>query len=285
MMAGARGGCGHQSQEKTCYKEQIAQSRAKEQKRSARRPDIFLFGPSSTLPHQSSHEMTPPARKRSPVVELVHNLFDWYPSYLSKEERWFLRKLDCSILTFSTLSYFVMRTFLRWQEIVLPKADRENPVGADLDQSNIQNAFVESRSGCVSLLRTHLAPPAHPSSYVSGMQQKLGLVGNDLNYLSIAYYAAYAAGQVPMLLVQTRPRFTRWFLPSLTVVWAILTFCQSCATKPWHLYLIRALVSSEVALDPVAKLTVVATDRSRGVAVVHGHSLCSWILVPSGGAV
>ncbi|KAM0751301.1 MFS general substrate transporter [Meredithblackwellia eburnea MCA 4105] len=87
-----------------------------------------------------------------------------------------------------------------------------------LDQSNITNA------------------------YVSGMREDVGLTGNALNYLNVAYYTAYVVGQIPMLALQSRPKLAPYFLPSLEVVWAILTFAQSRVTKPWHLYLLRALV-------------------------------------------
>lgn len=33
-----------------------------------------------------------------------------------------------------------------------------------------------------------------------------------------------------------------FLLPTLEVIWAILTFCQSRATKLWHIYLLRAMV-------------------------------------------
>jgi ACS family pantothenate transporter-like MFS transporter len=74
------------------------------------------------------------------------------------------------------------------------------------------------------------------------MKEDVGLVGNDLNYLNVAYFTAYVVGQIPMVMLQSRPRLAPYFLPTLEVVWAILTFAQSRVSKPWHLYLIRAMV-------------------------------------------
>lgn len=74
------------------------------------------------------------------------------------------------------------------------------------------------------------------------MKEDLELQPNALNYLNVAYYSAYVVGQIPMMLLQTRPSIAAFFLPSLEIVWAILTFCQARVSKAWHLYLIRALI-------------------------------------------
>lgn len=96
------------------------------------------------------------------------------------------------------------------------------------------------------------------------MKEDVGLEGNALNYLNVAYCkhastwrltllarqltslpladTAYVVGQIPMVALQSRPSLAPYFLPGLEVVWAILTFAQSRASKPWHLYLLRALV-------------------------------------------
>jgi ACS family pantothenate transporter-like MFS transporter len=44
------------------------------------------------------------------------------------------------------------------------------------------------------------------------------------------------------MLLQSRPSIAPYLLPSLEIVWAILTFAQAKVSKTWHLYLLRALV-------------------------------------------
>ncbi|KAK4689630.1 MFS transporter, ACS family, pantothenate transporter, partial [Tremellales sp. Uapishka_1] len=87
-----------------------------------------------------------------------------------------------------------------------------------LDQSNVTNA------------------------YVSGMKEDIGAKGNDLNYFNVAFYTAYVVGQIPLMALQTRPTLAPYFLPTLEIIWAVLTFCQSRVTKPEHLYIVRAFV-------------------------------------------
>lgn len=45
-----------------------------------------------------------PAPRRYKVVQALINVFDWYPSHYSPLERKLLRKLDCSLLVFASLS-------------------------------------------------------------------------------------------------------------------------------------------------------------------------------------
>jgi ACS family pantothenate transporter-like MFS transporter len=51
---------------------------------------------------------------------------------------------------------------------------------------------------------------------------------------------------VPLQLVcrkeRTDLRSAPYLLPTLEIVWAVLTFCQSRVTKLWQMYLLRALV-------------------------------------------
>jgi hypothetical protein len=56
------------------------------------------------------------------------------------------------------------------------------------------------------------------------------------------------------MALQTKPRLWVWvfssladlsapyLLPTMEVIWAVLTFAQSRVTKLWHLYLLRALI-------------------------------------------
>ncbi|ODN83497.1 hypothetical protein L202_01631 [Cryptococcus amylolentus CBS 6039] len=136
------------------------------------------------------------ARQRSKVVDVVVDVFDWYPAHYPKQERKLLRKMDIGILIFGCLSFFCKY----------------------LDQTNITNA------------------------YVSGMEEDIGATGNDLNYFNVAYFTAYVIGQIPLIALQSKPALAPYLLPTMEVIWAILTFVQCRVTKPWHLYILRALL-------------------------------------------
>jgi len=129
-------------------------------------------------------------------VGVFKDVFDWYPTSSSAEERKLLFKLDLSILIFACCCFFTKF----------------------LDQTNISNA------------------------YVSGMKEDLSLYGNQLNYFNVYYYTAYVIGQIPMLLILSRPKITRCALPTLEVIWRVLTFCQSRVTNVQQLYALRFLV-------------------------------------------
>ncbi|KAI6500956.1 hypothetical protein MCOR08_001802 [Pyricularia oryzae] len=123
-------------------------------------------------------------------------MFDWYPKHYPEEERKFLRKLDCFLLTFTCVAFF-----LKW-----------------LDQSNINNA------------------------YVSGMKEELGLYGNEYSLFGAFYNVGYIICQVPAMLILSRPRLSRYFLPTMEVLWSILTFAQSRLRSAADIYGTRFLL-------------------------------------------
>ena len=86
-----------------------------------------------------------------------------------------------------------------------------------LDQSNINNAFV------------------------SGMQHDLKLYGNQLNYMQSLWTAGYVIGQIPSNLILTRIRPSIW-IPTLELVWTVLTFCLSQCNTAKQIYAVRFLV-------------------------------------------
>ena len=92
------------------------------------------------------------------------------------------------------------------------------------------------------------APANHPdqtnisNAYTSGMQEDFGLYGNQLNYLNVCYYTAYVVFQVPGMLLMSRPALARWLLPSLEVLWGIVTFAHSRTTNIHQIYALRFLV-------------------------------------------
>lgn len=80
------------------------------------------------------------------------------------------------------------------------------------------------------------------NAYVSGLKEEFDLYGNQLNYLNICYFTAYVVFQIPGMLLISRPKLSRWLLPSLEILWGIVTFAQSRATSIEQLYAMRFLV-------------------------------------------
>ncbi|KAL2871159.1 major facilitator superfamily domain-containing protein [Aspergillus lucknowensis] len=86
-----------------------------------------------------------------------------------------------------------------------------------LDQININNAFV------------------------SGMKEDLGMYQNQLNYMQAAWTVGYVIGEVPsnMLLTRIRPRY---WLPTMEVLWTVLTFSLSRCNTPTQFYVLRFFI-------------------------------------------
>ncbi|KPM41484.1 hypothetical protein AK830_g5061 [Neonectria ditissima] len=80
------------------------------------------------------------------------------------------------------------------------------------------------------------------NAYVSGLKEDFGLYGNELNYFNVCYVTAYVVFQVPGMLLMSRPQLSRWLLPTLEILWGIVTFAQSRVTNVHQLYAMRFLV-------------------------------------------
>lgn len=86
-----------------------------------------------------------------------------------------------------------------------------------LDQSNISNAFV------------------------SGMKEDLGLYKNQLNYMQTCWTVGYVIGEVPSNIILTRLRPSIW-IPTMEVIWAVLTFSLSRANSARTIYILRFFI-------------------------------------------
>lgn len=129
----------------------------------------------------------------------------WDDPDKSKEEKWFLFKLDIFMLTVASLGYF----------------------SKGLDQQNINNA------------------------YVSGMKEALHQNGSELTYAYDVFTAGYVVGQLPAMILVTRVR-PSIIIPTLEIIWSVLTFCMSAVTSTSQVYAIRFLVGlCESAYFPV----------------------------------
>ncbi|KAG8630809.1 hypothetical protein KVT40_002428 [Elsinoe batatas] len=86
-----------------------------------------------------------------------------------------------------------------------------------LDQNNINNAFV------------------------SGMKEDLGLYGNELNYMQTCWTIGYVVGEIPSNIALTRIRPSYW-LPTLEVIWTVLTFGLSRCNHAYQIYILRFFI-------------------------------------------
>ncbi|KAJ4295533.1 hypothetical protein N0V90_007546 [Kalmusia sp. IMI 367209] len=87
-----------------------------------------------------------------------------------------------------------------------------------LDSSNINNAFV------------------------SGMKEELSLYGNEYSFFGTFYNIGYLVCQIPSLLILSRPGLARWYLPTMEVLWSIVTFSQSQMRNAHDIYGTRFLL-------------------------------------------
>ncbi|TVY84257.1 Pantothenate transporter liz1 [Lachnellula suecica] len=87
----------------------------------------------------------------------------------------------------------------------------------NLDQYNVNNAFL------------------------SGMEEDLGMYGNQLVTSVSIWTVGYIIGQIPCNLLLTRVS-PRWVIPSLEVGWGIATICLSAVKSYKALYALRFLV-------------------------------------------
>ncbi|KAH3919135.1 hypothetical protein HBI56_100340 [Parastagonospora nodorum] len=65
------------------------------------------------------------------------------------------------------------------------------------------------------------------NAYVSGMKEELHLYGNEYSLFDTFYNVGYLVFQVPSLLLLSRPKIAKYYLPTMEVLWSIVTFTQS----------------------------------------------------------
>ncbi|KAJ5646347.1 vitamin H transporter [Penicillium lividum] len=86
--------------------------------------------------------------------------------------------------------------------------------------------------------RTNIA-----NAKVSGMEQDLNLTSNQYSVALVVYFVGYVVFEVPSNLVlgRTRPSI---FLPSIMIIWGVLTCLMSVIKSYTHLVVLRILVGS-----------------------------------------
>ena len=92
------------------------------------------------------------------------------------------------------------------------------------------------------------------------MKEELELYGNEYSFFGTFYNCGYLVFQIPSLLILSRPGFAKWYLPTMEVLWSIVTFCQSRMRNANDIYGMRFLLG--LLETPVASGTT--------------YVLCSW---------
>ncbi|KAL0256260.1 hypothetical protein SLS55_008652 [Diplodia seriata] len=77
--------------------------------------------------------------------------------------------------------------------------------------------------GCLSFFTKYLDQQSITNAYVSGMKEDLHLHGNQLNYITIVFWASYCTSMIPACYFLTRYP-VNVVLPTLEVGWGLATF-------------------------------------------------------------
>ncbi|PGH14931.1 hypothetical protein AJ80_05744 [Polytolypa hystricis UAMH7299] len=80
------------------------------------------------------------------------------------------------------------------------------------------------------------------NAYVSGMKEDLNLNGNEYSLFGTFYNCGYLVFQIPSMLILSRPKLARWYLPTMEVLWSILTFAQARLGSASQIYGTRFLL-------------------------------------------
>ncbi|KAF4312700.1 major facilitator superfamily transporter [Botryosphaeria dothidea] len=95
--------------------------------------------------------------------------------------------------------------------------------------------------GCLSFFTKYLDQQSITNAYVSGMREDLHLHGNQLNYITIVFWASYCTSMIPACYYLTRYPVNR-VLPTLEIGWGLATFGMAWAKNVDTIYAMRFLV-------------------------------------------
>ncbi|KAI8936465.1 hypothetical protein NX059_006871 [Plenodomus lindquistii] len=96
-------------------------------------------------------------------------------------------------------------------------------------------------AACLGYFSKNLDQSNIGNAYVSGMKEALGMHGSELTYANNCFTAGYVVGQMPAVMLATKVR-PSILIPTLEILWSVLTFCTSSITNTSQLYAIRFLV-------------------------------------------
>ncbi|THV04492.1 MFS general substrate transporter [Dendrothele bispora CBS 962.96] len=79
------------------------------------------------------------------------------------------------------------------------------------------------------------------NAFVSGMKEDLSLFGEELNIMQTCWTVGYVIGQLPSNIILTKFRPSIW-IPSMELLWTILTFCLSRCSTAKQIYVLRFFI-------------------------------------------
>jgi len=95
--------------------------------------------------------------------------------------------------------------------------------------------------GCISQVIKYLDQQNINNAYVSGMQEDLGLYGNQLNYFTTTFNVAYCVMLIPSQIIMTYVRPSFW-LSGLEIAWGVMTGLMAMVTSAKQVYIIRVFL-------------------------------------------
>ncbi|KAM3523655.1 hypothetical protein NHJ13051_004993 [Beauveria bassiana] len=122
----------------------------------------------------------------------------------------------------------------------------DEPLNAE-KQSKAERAFVARLDvflltfGCISQGTESLRDSNINNAYVSGMKEDLHLEGNELNLFTTYFNVAYCIMLIPSQIIMTHVR-PSWWLPSVEIVWGIITGLFALTRSAKQVYVLRAFL-------------------------------------------
>jgi ACS family pantothenate transporter-like MFS transporter len=108
------------------------------------------------------------------------------------------------------------------------------------------------------------------------MKESLNMHGSELTYASNCFTAGYVIGQAPAVMLATRVR-PSILIPTLEILWSVMTFCTSSITNVSHLYAIRFLIGlCESGYFPVMIVSFVSNQSVGVVLICLQYLISSW---------
>ncbi|ETS80960.1 hypothetical protein PFICI_08489 [Pestalotiopsis fici W106-1] len=80
------------------------------------------------------------------------------------------------------------------------------------------------------------------TAYTSGMREELHIVGNQYSLFGTFYNLGYLLFEIPSMMLISRPRLSRWYLPTMEVLWSMLTFIQTNLASDKQIFGLRFLL-------------------------------------------
>lgn len=80
------------------------------------------------------------------------------------------------------------------------------------------------------------------TAYNSGLKEELKITGNQYSLFGTFYNIGYLLFEIPSMMIISRPNLSRWYLPTMEVLWSILTFVQCRLSSDQQIFGLRFLL-------------------------------------------